>query len=537
MTDGKKDPMTSEPPGGMSAEHSFKTRTTHFVAPSTAEKEILNVIKLEVQTVACWKVEDICFDFDQAFVRKETKIQIKKLADLYKKLTGLFERHPAYKSNPRPPLSIFGHADPVGKDPYNKTLSENRAKAIYGVLTRKVETWKEIFKTEKHVKALQEGLKKAGHDPGSINGVMSSQTENAIAAYMDELGGDFKMEEADFLAGGNCPFQGCSEFNPVLMFSKKEWEDFRKAKDKTKRDAENQPNRRVVAYLFKPGTKVVPSLWPCPKAPEIQGCIDRFWLKGKERRLFQADRREHSKTQDTFACRFYERLTRLSPCENVVRIKPTVRLRFAETSHQFSMPLRYIQKEVEGELRTFMEWIDGAGHRHTVSSGFFDHFTVDLERSEVNEQGSVVAKDETHLVKSHFQAVKRGSETWYILTAVVVDGQTQKELFKGKIEARDMFDKGGTWVRSGGGGGWEVWRKVQDVKGGAGVYDPRQGKVVSYETLERKEVKSEPGIMEKMEKGLYPELCGGFDNITKRVEDLTAKAWTEEMEATLRNQP
>ena len=44
-----------------------------------------------------------------------------------------------------PPLSIFGHADPVGNDDYNKQLSGRRATAIYGLLTRDTHLWEELY--------------------------------------------------------------------------------------------------------------------------------------------------------------------------------------------------------------------------------------------------------------------------------------------------------------------------------------------------------------------------------------------------------
>lgn len=533
MTDNKNVKVDSSPSDwGMFAKHPEKKRLAYFVAPSTSDKKVINTVKLEANVVACWKVEDICFDFDEAFVKKETSNEFEKLRDLYNKLVNLFEQHPKFKEHPRPPISIFGHADPVGKDPYNKTLSERRAKAIYGVLLKDPGIWKDVFKGKDGLKYLQGKLKDAGHHPGPATGAMNSETEKAIKSYMKELFPDFKLEQADFLgnSSGECAFQGCSEFNPVLMFSKKEWEDFKKPENKKRRDEENQPNRRVVAYLFEPGTKVDPKLWPCPKAPEIQGCIDRFWLDKDVRRSFKDIRR----TKDTYACRFYERIARLSPCESVKIIKPIIRLRFEETTRKFLTRLQYVNREVEGEIRTFMEWTDTSGHVHTASDGFFSTFAKDLEFLEYKKQGRLVAKDETHLVKTHFTETRKAGVSWYVLQAVVVDPkEPNKELFRGEVEAGQLFDKGGTWVRTGGGGGKEVWRLEKDIKDGAGVYDLRQRKVVSYKTLERKEIKSEPGLHEKM-KDLYEQLSGGPDSsITKRIEDMVTKAWKKAMESTL----
>jgi hypothetical protein len=50
--------------------------------------------------------------------------------------------------HPGATLSLFGHADPVGKDEYNKALSGRRAQAIYSMLIRKPETWEKLFHTD-----------------------------------------------------------------------------------------------------------------------------------------------------------------------------------------------------------------------------------------------------------------------------------------------------------------------------------------------------------------------------------------------------
>src|SRR5262249_43042782 len=54
-------------------------------------------------------------------------------------LTSLIKTHPDC------PLSIFGHADPVGSDDYNKTLSGRRATAIYAMLIRDASLWEHLY--------------------------------------------------------------------------------------------------------------------------------------------------------------------------------------------------------------------------------------------------------------------------------------------------------------------------------------------------------------------------------------------------------
>jgi hypothetical protein len=140
---------------------------------------------------------------------------------------------------------------------------------------------------------------------------------------VDEAGQPFRLTRTAFLARGQDAkgkgdYQGCSEFNPVLMFSAAENAAFKPPEKHAQRNAANEPNRRVVVLLFRPGSHVDPQRWPCPRASDgTAACRKRFWSDASTRRTFQAERRLHERTHDTFACRFYERLTAQSPCEKV----------------------------------------------------------------------------------------------------------------------------------------------------------------------------------------------------------------------------
>jgi hypothetical protein len=336
--DNEGDSVISQSDREVSGKHPQDKEYPFLVASSTSDKT-KNTIRLAFALEACWKVEDICFDFDRAFVRNDTKGPFRRLAELR-------DRYPTA------PISLFGHTDHVGKDKYNKQLSEDRAKAIYGVLTRNVQKWKEIFDKADEVKHLQRQLAALGHDPGPADGILGPKTKSAILAHMDELCGNLKLTDSDFLGEGKCAFQGCSEFNPLRIFSKEMGEALSKQERKADRNNENQPNRRVIAFLFKPEAKIDPSKWPCPKASEgTAKCEAHFWPDAKQRRTFQEKAREfrapkeierakreasqfpqgylfvgfpedesdsawtYEPTSDTFTCEFYERLARLSPCE------------------------------------------------------------------------------------------------------------------------------------------------------------------------------------------------------------------------------
>jgi len=105
---------------------------------------------------------------------------------------------------------------------------------------------------------------------------------------------------------------------------------FERTGDKEGRNAANEPNRRVLAFLFKPGTRIVPAKWPCPsvkqKTPE-NTCKDRLW-KDSDKRLApdptpdekNAKDRAFKETADTFGCRFYHGFGQNSPCEGTLKL-------------------------------------------------------------------------------------------------------------------------------------------------------------------------------------------------------------------------
>ena len=70
--------------------------------------------------------------------------------------------------------------------------------------------------------------------------------------------------------------------------------------------------------LFRPGSKVNVERWPCPRAKEgIDACRKRFWSDAERRRSIGAERRLFDEAHDTFACRFYQRISCDSPCERL----------------------------------------------------------------------------------------------------------------------------------------------------------------------------------------------------------------------------
>lgn len=322
--------------GGILGVNTPKADVKLPVAP-THETEH-NTIRPSIFPIACWKADDVNFDFDSSFVRPGVGIQLPRFK-------ALLDQHAGAT------LSVFGHADPVGNDDYNKALSGRRAKAVYALLTRDVKMWEELFSaSDLKMSHVQVMLRHVGFDPGRTDGqadqvhkdaVKLFQEKNGLTndgaagpdtrkklylVYMDALcvddaGKPFKIEKADFLGGGKdtggkADFQGCSEFNPVLLFSQSENAALESKADKTDRNLANAPNRRVMVLMFRPGSHVDPAKWPCPRASEgTSACRKRFWSDAAKRKQLTDEHREHQNTHDTFQCRFYQRLTDASPCE------------------------------------------------------------------------------------------------------------------------------------------------------------------------------------------------------------------------------
>jgi hypothetical protein len=331
----------------VAADHTPAPGEPPRVAPATGGER--NRIRTIISPIACWRAEDVFFDFDSSYIKPHGAREIAALRDLREKHKLVIGDKSHF-----PPLSIFGHADPIANDDYNKKLSGRRAAAIYGLLTRDTELWEHLF-SEPYggdswgkdalfamAKALRAGSDSGPPAPPSPEDVKVFQQSHGLPAdgnpgpatrpalfrgYMDLMcGADFVLDKKQhFLArgahaGGKGDYQGCGEFNPVLMFSKKENEKYRKPENKGERDADNEPNRRVLIYLFRPLTRVLPDRWPCPSAQEGSGgCRNRFWSDAEKRRTFQEKRRENSETHDTFACRFYDRMAGRSPCEIISR--------------------------------------------------------------------------------------------------------------------------------------------------------------------------------------------------------------------------
>ncbi len=370
--------LTSATKGGVAGDHPPLTTRELLVGPTTQSE--FNTVNAGLIPIGCWRVNDLRFHFGSSFVAPGIREELQTLDELIQKhIVG----------EKKPPLSIFGHADPVGEDEFNKGLSGRRAQAIYGLLTRNTDLWEELY-SQPHgedqwgdpeidtmldtVSATDESASEGDAPPANrqarieafqaehgleVDGHVGVNTRRELfRAYMDTLCGDLVVDPTEFLGQGQDPegkadYQGCSEFNPLLIFSQEEQEKFQQDQDKTKRNTENAPNRRVMVLLFRPGTTVTPERWPCPRVSEnSNGCRKRFWSDGEDRRSRRNpdNRREFRDTKDTFACRFYDRLSNNSPCERI--LNTLLELRLFDAVHEAIPRAKFRATIGKKEIRT-----------------------------------------------------------------------------------------------------------------------------------------------------------------------------------------
>jgi outer membrane protein OmpA-like peptidoglycan-associated protein len=277
------------------------------VAPTT-DGAAHNLLRAPLQPIAIWELVDAHFAFDSSVLLPSMTADLANLIAIV-------------RANPASLLSVFGHADTTGNDDYNKVLAGRRAMALYALLTRRVDLWEFLF-TNAHggdnwrrdgdfaLFLMRRAVK--DEDASLPRHTLFDRFMSVLSTGPD--GKPFGMPKTAFLgkgrdANGKADFQGCGEFNPLIMFSAAEARTFKAPEQKDARDAAGAPNRRVVVYFFPPSTVVDPAKWPCPRALEgTAGCRKRFWSDASVRRTAQANHRTIDVDKDTFACRFYDRL-------------------------------------------------------------------------------------------------------------------------------------------------------------------------------------------------------------------------------------
>ncbi|HMJ55488.1 MAG TPA: peptidoglycan-binding protein [Polyangiaceae bacterium] len=364
-------------------------RLKFHVAPTQTDGK--NTLRQPLLPRACWRMDDHQFDFGSSFLMPECAEEFPALC---------VARPPETGDAPAKGLllAVFGHADATGDDDQNKKISGRRATALYGLLVRDPAMWEKLYSEpvgvdrwgvrQVQIMLMHLGLAVAPtgkEDQATKQALVNFQSENGLGqtgkadaatraklfeGYMDVLcvdaeGKPFRYRKKDFLdrgedGGGKAAYQGCGEFNPALVLSKKTSSALKDNAEK--RNLANRGNRRVLVYMFDPSVRFKLTRWPCPRASEGAGdCRKMFWSDGDERRS-PSDRERQSRMDGrTFACRWYDGIARFTDCEGV---RQTVTVWLLDDNHK-RMPGAPFRAAV-GKA-TIVSYADGEG-RATLSN-------------------------------------------------------------------------------------------------------------------------------------------------------------------------
>src|SRR5580698_6728280 len=99
--------------GGVTGPHPAPSPLQVLAAPTTASDS--NRVRMPLIPIACWKIEDIRFAFDSSFVTPDAAVEMQALKDLRESNSKQGTATDPSEEAPTqyPPISIFGHADPV----------------------------------------------------------------------------------------------------------------------------------------------------------------------------------------------------------------------------------------------------------------------------------------------------------------------------------------------------------------------------------------------------------------------------------------
>jgi outer membrane protein OmpA-like peptidoglycan-associated protein len=310
----------------------------HVAAEHPLAKEKADSAKAEVaadtppQPLAVWSLGAVHFGFDSSFVLPTAA---EKLAEFKKTISA----------HAGAAVAVFGHADPIGDDDYNKKLSGRRAYSVFCLLSHDIDGWAELSNGTdgdkwdlratqtmlSHLKAKSGAL----YYGSAIDGKTGPKTEAATKEFqkdnglkVDGIAGpvtskklhetymkalcDTPVPKTDFVGDPQDNKRqwacvGCGEFNPVLVFSKADDDKFRSASDKGERNAKNAPNRRATVMLFPASAKGPGKItFPCPAWGDgASKCKAQLFEDADKRRNPSDAERTWEKDKDTFACKFY----------------------------------------------------------------------------------------------------------------------------------------------------------------------------------------------------------------------------------------
>ncbi|MCP4352342.1 MAG: OmpA family protein, partial [Desulfobacterales bacterium] len=93
------------------------------------------------------------------------------------------------KDNPEKKILIAGHTDRSGSDDYNFLLSQKRAESIVALLVDDRDSWITLVNEShadediQHLMKWIAGFKGWSCDPGAVDGIIGTNTKNAIKVF------------------------------------------------------------------------------------------------------------------------------------------------------------------------------------------------------------------------------------------------------------------------------------------------------------------------------------------------------------------
>src|SRR5665811_353651 len=98
--------------GGIAASHPPREALSVLAGPATENQA--NALQPRILPIACFRLEDVRFDFDSSMLL----VDVRKEMPLFKKLLDRHSQSSKVEEGKQvlPPMTIFGHADPAGSD-------------------------------------------------------------------------------------------------------------------------------------------------------------------------------------------------------------------------------------------------------------------------------------------------------------------------------------------------------------------------------------------------------------------------------------
>jgi outer membrane protein OmpA-like peptidoglycan-associated protein len=455
----------------------------YVVAQHASATEKVESPKVEVEAgktpepLAVWCLGSVHFGFGSSFIMPSVASELASL----KKLKD---------QNTDAGYAVFGHADPVGEDDFNKTLSGRRANAVYCLLTHNADGWVQLSKgvdgDKWSTKAHQTILSFLKNDTGapfysgSINGSDDAATKSAIesfqkfaklkpdgivgpqtkaklyAVYMDKLS-DVALKPEDFVGDPKDPkvqwaCSGCSEFNPLLVFSKTDENSFKSAENQAERNSKNAPNRRATVFLFPSGTKGPGNVtFPCPTWTDNSAKCKKQWFSDADKRRNPTDgERTWETAKDTFACQFYAKIGKAE------KSGAAITSNLAGKKFKYEFPIKRLKSALNtSDVDNAVFWL-GSIYGREVPAEIYSKLIGMVQDDKIElAPCNIVASGEA-LLRGHDGAYDEETKTIYlseelfskndgygILTAVVTEEfghhleKLIKELYRSDYEAPD----------------------------------------------------------------------------------------------------